>query len=33
MPAATAPSPGVLIPRMQARAFFYEEGQSLLEQD
>lgn len=33
MPAATAPSPGVLIPRVQARAYFYEDGQSLLEQD
>lgn len=33
MPAATAPSPGVLIPRAQARAYFYEGGQALLEQD
>jgi len=33
MPSATAPSPGVLIPRVQARAYFYEDGQSLLEQD
>ena len=33
MPAATAPSPSVLIPRVQTRAYFYEDGQSLLEQD
>lgn len=33
MPAATSPSPNVLIPRVQARAYFYEERQSLLEQD
>ena len=33
MPAATSPSPGVLIPRVQARAWFFENDQSLLEQD
>ena len=33
MPAATAPSPGVLIPRIQTRAYFYEGGQSLLAEE
>lgn len=33
MPAATQPSPGVLIPRVQARAYAFDEGQWLLEQD
>jgi hypothetical protein len=33
MPAATSPSPGILIPRVQARAWFFEGDQSLLEQD
>ncbi len=33
MPSATSPSPGVFIPRVQARAYFYEESQTLLEQD
>lgn len=32
MPAATAPSPGVVIPRAQARAYLFEDGQWLLEQ-
>jgi len=32
MPSATAPSPGVLIPRVQARAWFLEGDQTLLEQ-
>jgi LL-diaminopimelate aminotransferase len=32
MPSATAPSPGVVIPRGQARAFAFEGGQWLLEQ-
>ena len=32
MPAATAPSPGVAIPRVQARAFLFEDSQWLLEQ-
>lgn len=32
MPAATSPSPGVLIPRVQARAYFYDDDQTLLEQ-
>lgn len=32
MPAATAPSPGVLIPRIQGRAYFYDDGQTLLEE-
>jgi hypothetical protein len=32
MPAATLPSPGVLIPRIQARAYLFEDGQWLLEQ-
>lgn len=32
MPAATQPSPGVLIPRAQARAYRFEESQWLLEQ-
>jgi len=33
MPAATQPSPGVLIPRIQARAHRFEGGQWLVEQD
>lgn len=33
MPAATSPSPGVLIPRVQARAYAFEGDQWLLEQD
>jgi len=33
MPAATSPSPGVWIPRMQARAYLLENDQTLLEQD
>lgn len=33
MPAATAPSPGVLVPRVQSRAYFFEDDQSLLEQN
>lgn len=32
MPSATAPSPGVLVPRLQARAWFFEADQTLLEQ-
>lgn len=32
MPAATAPSPGVAIPRVQARAYLFEDSQWLLEQ-
>lgn len=32
MPAATLPSPGVLIPRVQARAYLFEDSQWLLEQ-
>ena len=32
MPSATAPSPGVLVPRVQARAWFFEADQTLLEQ-
>ena len=32
MPAATAPSPGVVIPRVQARAYLFEDSQWLLEQ-
>ena len=32
MPSATAPSPGVLIPRIQTRALFFENGQYLLEE-
>jgi hypothetical protein len=33
MPAATAPSPGVLIPRIQTRAYFLEDDQFLLEEN
>jgi hypothetical protein len=33
MPAATQPSPGVLIPRVQARAYRFEDSQWLLKQD
>ena len=32
MPSATAPSPGVLIPRFQGRAYLFEDGQTLLEE-
>jgi hypothetical protein len=32
LPAATAPSPGVAIPRLQARAYLFEDSQWLLEQ-
>jgi len=32
MPSATSPSPGVLIPRVQARAYFFDGGQALLEE-
>jgi len=32
MPSATAPSPGVLIPRIQARAYFFEGSQTLVEE-
>lgn len=32
MPSATAPSPGVLIPRVQTRAYFLEDNQFLLEE-
>jgi hypothetical protein len=33
MPAATAPSPGVFIPRIQTRAYFLEDDQFLLEEN
>ena len=33
MPSATAPSPGVLIPRVQVRAYSFEDDQFLLEEN
>jgi len=32
MPSATAPSPGVLIPRIQGRVWLFEDGQTLVEE-
>ena len=32
MPSATAPSPGVLIPRIQGRVWLFEDGQSVIEE-